>query len=184
MSNILLVTWDSTLSFDSVLSVIATILTVTGAYWVAKVQIRQSEKPFLEFSIQSTNRQKIRNIGGKVAINVHVYRAFLVITDGRKKPEFVDITLEHSLGTIKVSEEKCIDLLPASQSYEVFIIEYQNINGIRYRSVLRPQTGRGDHETLYIPKPIRFFSRKWNLAPRETIQIKMTRQIRDAYSRK
>lgn len=186
MINIILFTWDYTLSFDSVLSILATVITVMGAYWVAKIQIRQSEKPFLEFVVQeSKENQLIRNIGGKVAINIHVYRCFLdIVTGDASKPKFVKLTLEHSLGTIPAGEQKAIDLLPWSDFYEIFMIEYQNIDGTRYRSFLRPQTGRGDHEILYAPKPIRFFNKKWRLGPKETVRTKMTRQMRKVYHRK
>lgn len=185
MINIVLFKWNSTLSFDSVLGILATVTTIFGAYWVAKVQIRQSEKTFLEFVLQDSEHQLIWNIGGKVAVNVHVYRCFLdIITGDASNPKFVKLTLEHSLGTIPAGKEKQIDLLPWSDFYEIFMIEYQNIDGTWYRSFLRPQTGRGDHEILYAPKPIRFFNKKWKLGPKETVRTKMTRQMRKVYDRK
>lgn len=45
---------------------------------------------------------------------------------------------------------------PVSDSYEIFIVEYQNIAGETYQTMLKPTPGRGDHEFLYVPKRIRF----------------------------
>ncbi len=38
--------------------------------------------------------------------------------------------------------------------YELFIIEYQNIAGETYQSILKPSNGKGEHEVLYVPKKI------------------------------
>lgn len=94
------------------------------------------EKAFLEFRLQGTSGlQFVRNIGTNTAVNVKVYKLLL--------------------GTMMPGEKIEIKLLPVSSSYELFIIEYQNISGHTYQTVLKPQNGRGDHEFLFVPRKIR-----------------------------
>lgn len=68
--------------------------------------------------------------------------------------QFADLTLEESLGTLKSDEYKSINLLPLSVSYDLFIVQYQDMLGNYYQSLLIPQNGRGDFEKIIPPKKI------------------------------
>lgn len=117
-----------------------------------ELQLVSGEKAFLEFRLQGTSGlQFVRNIGTNTAVNVKVYKLLL----GNSSLKKGTITLKHSLGTMVPDEKIEIKLLPVSSSYELFIIEYQNISGHTYQTVLKPQNGRGDYEFLFVPRKIR-----------------------------
>lgn len=143
--------------FEGITTIVMGILTILTAYLFVKIQILSNEKVFVEFKLQETKQKQIvRNISNKAAVNVKVYRVFLDTNTSKKRDPYktANITLEYALGSILSGEKREIKLLPISDSYEIFVIEYQNISGETYQSITKPQSGRGDHEFLYVPRKI------------------------------
>lgn len=170
----------------SVTTVAVGAITAFTGYKYNKLQLISNEKAFLEFCLQETSDlQFVRNIGINTAVNVKVYKVFLNINCvkkifGKNYYKRGTVSLEQSLGTIMAGKKKKIKLVPESQSYEIFIIEYQNISGETYQTILKPQNGRGDHEFLYIPRKIR--SRRQQLEGIfKSKEISLPRYIRKIY---
>lgn len=137
---------------DWIATIAVGLLSVFMGYIYNELQLVSGEKAFLEFHLQGTSGlQFVRNIGTNTAVNVKVYTLFLDDVPLKKGT----ITLKYSLGTMMPDEKIKIKLVPVSDSYEIFIIEYQNISGETYQTILKPQNGRGDHEFLYVPRKIR-----------------------------
>ena len=140
-------------------------LTAATTYLFHRMQILSSEKAFIEFVLQSDagvlGPQYVRNIGTNTAVNVKIYKVFVRDSDAysiKGKIFFTggDLSLQQSFGTMLTGERRELSLKPDSNSYEIFIVEYQNIAGETYQTMLKPTPGRGDHEFLYVPKRIRF----------------------------
>lgn len=179
--------FDLKLTFDGVLSGLGTLLGMLATYWVSTKQIRASEKPFIEFNLSQNEQPIIRNVGGRSAINVNVFKIFLDIEHTSKiyscsnrfvikafhnrnlkvfnifskyikrilpVYHYANVTLEKSFGTLQPNKEKSCSIFPVSDSLEIFVVQFENINGIKYQTVLKPTNGRGDFEKLYPPKRI------------------------------
>lgn len=146
---------------DWIATIAVGLLSVFMGYIYIKLQLVSGEKAFLEFRLQGTlDVQFVRNIGINTAVNVKLYKVFLDTSHvtklfGKYYYKRGTVSLEESLGTIMAGKKKKIELVPESQSYEIFIIEYQNISGETYQTILKPQNGRGDHEVLFVPRKIR-----------------------------
>ena len=96
---------------------------------------------------------------------------------------FAKITLEESLGTIKVDGKKDINLLPLSHSYEIFIVQYQDMLGNYYQTLLRPQNGRGDFEKVVPPRKIRSKNVIKNTFIGHGEEIILPRFLKDGYNK-
>lgn len=175
------------LTADGVLGFLGTLLGMIVTYRIATKQIRESEKPFIEFSLSQSEQPIIRNIGGRLAINVNIFKVFLDVEKPSKiyslsnrfiKKLFPDrklkmfnllsmyvkrifpvyrnanLTLEESLGTMPTNREIACSVFPISDALEIFVVQFENINGKSYQTVLKPTNGRGDFEKLYPPRRI------------------------------
>ena len=147
--------------------------------------------------------QIVENVGLNVAVNVNIYRSFLdntresfwykkiyslspVFLKNRVRKNlypFAKITLEESLGTIKVDGKKDINLLPLSHSYEIFIVQYQDMLGNYYQTLLRPQNGRGDFEKVVPPRKIRSKNVIKNTFIGHGEEIILPRFLKDGYNK-
>ncbi|MCT4401893.1 hypothetical protein EFS26_02935 [Leuconostoc suionicum] len=96
---------------------------------------------------------------------------------------FAKITLENSLGTIKADELKSVNLLPMSSSYEIFIVQYQDMLGNYYQTLLRTQNGRGDFEKVIPPKLISSKKRLKNTFIGRSEQIKLNKFLKNGYEK-
>ncbi|MFK8248754.1 hypothetical protein ACI78P_05085 [Leuconostoc mesenteroides] len=188
-----------------------TIISVVGIIYTGhnvQKQIRISRQPFLIFKLQDVDTrrsnkriQNVENIGSNTAVNVNVYRCFLDITSKsfwhdkiysfstiflkdkirRNMYSFADVTLERSLGTFKVGISKKLDLKPISDNYEIFIVQYQDMLGNYYQTLLRPQNGRGDYEKVFPPKKIAPNKRIKNTFIGKTERIALSSFLKQGY---
>ena len=147
--------------------------------------------------------QIVENVGLNVAVNVNIYRSFLDITREsfwykniyrffpaffknrirKNQYPFAMVTLEKSLGTIKVDGKKDIDLSPLSDRYEIFIVQYQDMLGNYYQTLLRPQNGRGDFEKVVPPRKIRSKNVIKNTFIGHGEEIILPRFLKDGYNK-
>lgn len=145
--------------------------------------------------------QLVENVGSNTAVNINIFRSFLDITHEsflykhmyknipnfiKKKIkispyQFADLTLEESLGTLKSDEYKSINLLPLSVSYDLFIVQYQDMLGNYYQSLLIPQNGRGDFEKIIPPKKISSKERFKSTFIGQTNRITLTNFLKNGY---
>lgn len=144
----------------------------------------------------------VENVGVNTAINVNIFRCFLDITqesfwykhihehlpnfikkkNNKNQYPFATVTLEKSLGTIKADGQKNIGLLPYSSSYEIFIVQYQDMLGNYYQTLMRPQNGRGDFEKVVPPKKIYSRNRIENTFIGHPEKFRMSRFLKNGYN--
>lgn len=146
--------------------------------------------------------QLVENVGVNTAVNVNIFRCFLDITqesfwykhihehlpnfikkrNNKNQYPFATVTLEKSLGTIKADGQKNIGLLPYSSSYGIFILQYQDMLGNYYQTLMRPQNGRGDFEKVVPPKKICSRNRIENTFIGHTEKFRLSRFLKNGYN--
>lgn len=206
-----LLSFNGNLTFDGLLGFLGAVIGVFITYIVATKQIRASEKPFVEYSVASkkirnigaksainvnifkifldiNKRSKLHDIifgiidkcfpRHRLKMYGFVNRVIDPIFPAYK---YADITLEKSVGTLLPNEEKNCALLPLSHAQELFLVQFENINGEAYQTILTPTNGRGDFEKFYPPKRIFFKLNTRKIWGPNGKHIKLSKRLLKAY---